>query len=131
MNKYNRRARPNLRHVVEFYTPSTAASASGELQTEYTRVYRGPFAMEKPMRPTEIVDAGRVQDQQVFLLIGQWCKPAMLVTEGTVAFIPSTQKSYAVEGSATDPWGDKRKVHIRIVDNVSSEVEADIVSKVV
>ncbi len=83
------------------------------------------------MRPTEIVDAGRVQDQQVFLLIGQWCKTAMQVTEGTVAFIPSTQKSYAVEGSATDPWGDKRKVHIRIVDNISSEVEADMIGKVV
>lgn len=130
MNKYNRRSRPNLRHVVEFYVPSTTASSSGELETAFTRIYRGPFSMEKPMRPTEIADAGRIQDQQVFLLIGQWCKPAMDVTEGALAFIPSTQKAYAVDGSATDPWGDKRKVHIRIVDNVSSEVTAAMVSEV-
>lgn len=82
------------------------------------------------MRPTEIVDAGRVQDQQVFLLIGQWCKTASQISEGMVAFIPSTQKMYAVEGGATDPWGDRRKIHIRIVDNVSSEVVSDMISKV-
>lgn len=82
------------------------------------------------MRPTEIADAGKVQDQQKYLLIGQWCKPAMNVTEGALAFTPSTQKAYAVNGSATDPWGDKRKVHIRIVDNVSSEVTAAMVSEV-
>ena len=130
MNNYNRRSRPNLRHTIEFYSPSTVASASGELEQEYTRIYRGPFAMEKPMRPNEIVDAGRVQDQQIFLLIGQWCKTASQISEGMVAFIPSTQKMYAVEGGATDPWGDRRKIHIRIVDNVSSEVVSDMISKV-
>lgn len=126
MNKYNRRSRPNLRHTCEFWVPSTEPDAAGELQQSYILHYKGPFSMELPMRPMEIADSGRVNPEQVFLLIGQWCKPASEITLGMYCVIPSLQKVYAVQGTATDPWGDRRKVHIRIVDNVAQPLTIEM-----
>lgn len=127
MNKYNRRSRPNLRHSCEFYIPSTDVDASGELQRGFTLHYRGPFAMEIPRNPLEVVDAGRVQQEQNFLLIGQWCRPASLITAGMFCVIPSLRKVYAVQSTATDPWGDRKKIHIRIIDNVTQAVTVELI----
>jgi hypothetical protein len=128
MNKYNRRSRPNLRHTVEFWIPSTEPGPSGELKQEYITHYRGPFSMETPKTPVELGDSGRIQNEQSFTLIGQWSKTAMSVTAGMFAVIPSLQKVYAVHGNATDPWGDRRKVHIRIVDNVTQPTTIQILN---
>lgn len=121
-NKYNRRARPNLRTLCEFWVPSSEATATGELKQEFLLHYKGAFSMEHPLRPTEVGDAGRIQSEQIFILIGQYCRPAAAVTAGMFCVIPSLQKVYGVQGPATDPFGDRRKVHIRIVDNVTQPV---------
>lgn len=122
MNKYNRRARPNLRNLCEFWVPSSEATSAGELKQEFTLHYKAGFSMELPLRPTEISDAGRVTTEQIFVLIGQWCLPAMQISTSMFCVIPSLQKVYAVQGQATDPFGDRRKVHIRVIDNVSRPV---------
>lgn len=126
MNKYNRRARPNLRHVCEFWIPSTEPDAAGEMQQKFDLHYKAAFSMEVPVKPVEITDAGRIQSEQTFILIGQWCKPSASVTAGMFCVVPSMQKVYAVLGPATDPWGDRRKVHIRIVDNVSQHLTVEL-----
>jgi hypothetical protein len=118
MNKYNRRSRPNLRHVCKFYSPSTVINDSGEVVDAYSLHYTGPFSMELPRSPIEIVEAGRVMSEQVFYLIGQWCSPASRITAGMLCVIPELAKVYAVSGPATDQWGDRRKVKINIVDNL-------------
>lgn len=127
MNKYNRRSRPNLRIVLEFWIPSTVANASGELVQEFVQHYRGPFALEVPQKPTEIVAQGLVQNEQQFIAIGQWCKPAQSVTEGMYCVWPAGQKVYAVLGQATDPWGDRKKIHIRLVDNVAQPIAQKLI----
>lgn len=127
MNKYNRRSRPNLRYTCEFWTPSTTPNASGELTQEFTLHYKGPFSREVPRTPTEITDAGRITSEQVFLLIGQWCSLAESITAGMFCVIPQLQKVYAVQGPATDPWGDRKKVNIRIVDNVSQPITIQLI----
>lgn len=121
-NKYNRRQKPNLRHTCEFWIPSAEPNSSGELKQEFTLHYKAAFSLELPLRPTEINDAGRIQSEQIFLLIGQWCRPSAAITAGMFCVIPSLQKVYGVQGSATDPFGDRRKVHVRIVDNVAQPV---------
>jgi hypothetical protein len=117
MNKYRRRQRPNLRHTVEFWIPTSVPDASGELKQEFVMHYRGPFAMELPLAPT-------------FLLLGQWCKPASTVTAGMFAVIPSLQKVYAVQGNATDQWGSRQKIQIRIVDNVTQTITTQVLSTI-
>jgi hypothetical protein len=37
-------------------------------------------------------------------------------------FIPSLSKLYAVSGDATDPHGDRKTVHIYLVDNVTRDI---------
>ena len=127
MNKYNRRSRPNLRHICEFWVPSTVPTADGELKQEFTLHYRGPFAMEVPRNPTEINDAGRVQSEQIFYLIGQWCQPASTITAGMFCTIPSLQKVFAVNGPSTDKWGDRRKLWITVIDNVAQPVSLQLI----
>jgi len=127
MNKYNRRSRPNLRTICEFWTPSTVVNSAGELTQEFTLHYKGPFSLEVPRKPTEITDSGRVASEQSFLLIGQWCKPAEEITAGMFCVIPSRQKVFAVQGPATDPWGDRKKVNITIIDNVSQPITIQLI----
>ena len=119
MNKYNRRSRPNLRHTCEFWVPSEVADVSGELVQEFSLFYKGPFSMEVPLKPSEIAAEGRVQSEQQFILIGQWCKPSSQITAGMYCVIPGLQKVFAVRGPATDNWGDRKKVWIYIIENVS------------
>ena len=127
MTKYNRRSRPNLRTTCEFWLPSNVVNSSGELTQEFTLHYKGPFSLEVPRRPTEITDSGRIASEQSFMLIGQWCKPAEEITAGMFCVIPSRQKVFAVQGPATDPWGDRKKVNIVIIDNVSQPVTIQLI----
>lgn len=127
MNKYNRRSRPNLRFMLEFWTPSTKSNASGELEQGFEQHYRGPFALEVPQKPTEIVAQGLVQTEQQFIAVGQWCRPASAVTEGMYCVWVAGQKVYAVVGQATDPWGDRKKIHIRLVDNVAQPIAQKLI----
>lgn len=131
MNKYNRRSRPNLRHVCEFWIPSDVATSSGELTQEFTLHYKGPFAMEIPQKPIEIADAGRIQGEQRFILIGQWCKPASTITTGMYCVISSLQKVYAVLGNATDNWGDRKKLSITVVDNVAQPITLQLIPSLI
>lgn len=125
-NKYNRRSRPNLRNVCKFYSPSTTITSSGEVTDVFTLYYTGPFAMEQPRNPIEIIEAGRVMSEQVFFLIGQWCNLAAGVSAGMLCVIPSLSKVYSVIGPATDQWGDRRKVKIQIVDNMTPPYSTDL-----
>ena len=127
MNRYNRRSRPNLRTVCEFWLPSNVVSTSGELTQEFTLHYKGPFSLEVPRKPTEITDSGRITTEQVYHLIGQWCKPAEEITTSMFCVIPSRQKVYAVQGPSTDPWGDRKKVNITIIDNVSQPITVQLI----
>lgn len=122
MNKYNRRSRPNLRYSCEFYIPSTNADEYGELEQEFDLHYKGPFSLELPLNPIEVSDSGRIQAEQTFVLIGNWCRPAALITAGMFCVIPQLQKVFAVKGQATDQWGDRKKLKIHIIDNVSQPV---------
>ena len=127
MNRYNRRSRPNLRTVCEFWLPSNVVSTSGELTQEFTLHYKGPFSLEVPRKPSEITDSGRITTEQIFNLVGQWCKPAEEITTSMFCVIPSRQKVYAVQGPATDPWGDRKKVNITIIDNVSQPITIQLI----
>lgn len=80
--------------------------------------------MEKPLKPQEVSDGDRNINEQSFLLIGQWTKSLAAVTHGMLAYNPTTDTVYAVNGNATDPWGDRKKIHIYVVDNLSREVVA-------
>lgn len=79
--------------------------------------------MEKPMRPAEATEGARVFPEQTFLLIGQWTKSLSNVTAGYIAWNPANNKAYAVDGNAFDPWGDRKKIHIYLVDNVTSDID--------
>ena len=111
-NKYNRRSRPNFRHRVEFWKPSTVADSAGELKSEYVLVYAATFAMELPKTPTEVSDLGRVQPQQEFILLGQYSPKIKELTAGLYAVVKDLQKVVVLSGNATDPWGDRRKMQI-------------------
>jgi head-tail adaptor len=122
-NTHNRRTRPNNRHRIRFYTPSEDTVSSGELTKQFTLVTSGYFAKEKPLRPREVIEGARNVPEQDFLLIGQWTKSLSEVTAGYIAWDPTENKAYAVNGNAFDPWGDKKKIHIYITDNVTQELE--------
>jgi hypothetical protein len=122
MNKYNRRSRPNLRTVLEFWVPGTEPNEAGELIQVFTQKYRGPFALEVPQKPIEVSAQGLVQTEQQFTAVGQWCRLASTISEGMFCVCVAKQKVYAVVGQATDPWGDSKKIHIRLVDNVAQPI---------
>jgi len=127
MNKYNRRSRPNLRHNLEFWIPGTKTNEAGELEQTFIQHYRGPFSLEVPRSPIEIAAQGIVQTQQQFTAIGQWCSLASKITEGMYCVWIAGQKVYAVHGQATDPFGDRKKIHIRLVDNVAQPIAQKLI----
>ena len=129
-NKYNRRSRPNFRHRVEFWKPSAVADSAGELKSEYVLVYAATFAMELPKTPTEVSDLGRVQPQQEFILLGQYSPKIKELTAGLYAVVKDLQKVVVLSGNATDPWGDRRKMHIRVNDNLAQEITTKIMSTI-
>lgn len=131
MNKYNRKSRPNLRYVCEFWVPSTVATSSGELEQEFDLVYRGPFSLERPRTPIEIQSENRVQSEQRFQLVGQWCSLAATVTGGMFCVVPSLQKVFAVIGPATDPWGDRKKLEIMVIDNVAQPITIQLIPSLI
>ncbi len=131
MNKYNRRSRPNLRHVCEFWVPSDTATESGELVQDFTLYYKGPFSMETPLKPSEIAAEGRIQSEQQFVLIGQWCAPASKITAGMFCAIPSLQKVMSVKGPATDNWGDRKKLWVFVMDNVSQPITLQLMPSLI
>jgi len=73
------------------------------------------------MKPREVIEGGRNVNEQEFLLIGQWTRLLADVTHGMICLIPAKQLVCAVNGHATDPWGDRKKIHIYVVDNVTKE----------
>ena len=127
MPRQTRRARPNARHRVKFYNKSTTTTPDGELQDVFSFHCSGYFAIEKPMRPREVVDGGRDTNEQDMLLIGQWTALCASVTFGMFAYIPSRKKLVAVNGDATDPWGDRKKIHIYIIDNLTKLYDPDTI----
>ena len=128
----NRRNRPNTRYYCKFYTYSkTSLSAPvindyGEQTQEFSLFSKGLFALEKPMKPKEIVDGDRSLNEQTFILVGNWTQDLANVTHGMYCFIPFYKKLYVVNGNATDPWGDRKKLHIYVVDNVAQDVRQKI-----
>jgi hypothetical protein len=129
-NKYNRRSRPNFRHRVEFWKPTSVTDSAGELKSEYVLVYAGTFAMELPKTPTEVSDLGRVQPQQEFMLLGQYTPKIKELTAGLFAVVKDLQKVVVLAGNATDPWGDRRKMHVRVTDNLAQEITTKIMSTI-
>jgi len=127
MAKQTRRAKPNARDRVKFYKPSITTDVSGELKNEYVFHSAGYFALEKPLKPREVLEGARNINEQTFILIGQWTRLVSEVTHGMIAFIVDKQKLFAVDGNATDPWGDRSKCHVYVVDNVLKDVAAGII----
>jgi hypothetical protein len=122
------RQRPNKRFTCKFYTlgptsitPQTV-DALGQLDREFSLHCRGIFAKEKPRKPIEIREGDRSVNQQESILIGTWTKTLATVTHGMYCFIPSLRKLYAVNGDATDPFGDRMTVHIYVIDNVTMDI---------
>jgi hypothetical protein len=89
--------------------------------------YSGYFSMENPMKQNEITEAARVLGEQVSLLIGNWSRLSETVNAGMYAFIPDKNRVYAVNGNASDPWGDRKKIHIYVVDNVTETMANNII----
>jgi len=121
MPRQTRRARPNIRARVKFYIKdfSPAAGSDGEFPERFTFFCSGYFAIEKPMKPREVEDGASDVSQQELMLLGQWTSLCASVTHGMFAYIPSRKKLYAVNGNATDPWGDRKKIHIYVIDNLT------------
>jgi hypothetical protein len=126
--KYGIRERPNIRFTCKFYTlgPTSITpqetDALGQLDREFSLHCRGLFAKEKPRIPREIREGDRTVNEQESILVGSWTKTLANVTHGMYCFIPTLRKLYAVNGDATDPSGDRRKIHIYIIDNVTFDV---------
>ncbi len=124
----NVRERPNKRFSVRFYVfgPSAVSEptvdAMGQLESELSQYCKGIFAKEKPRSPREIREGDRVVNEQESILIGTWTKTISLVSHGMFCFIPTLRKVYAVNGNATDPHGDRKTIHISIVDNVTQDI---------
>ena len=119
-----------FRSRVEFWKPSTVADSAGELKSEYVLVYAATFAMELPKTPTEVSDLGRVQPQQEFILLGQYSPKIKELTAGLYAVVKDLQKVVVLSGNATDPWGDRRKMHVRVNDNLAQEITTKIMSTI-
>lgn len=119
---------PNRRWMCKFYVlgPTTKTDPTtdslGQLTQEFSLFCRGIFAKEKPSKPREIKEGDRVIAEKEDILIGTWTKTLGNVTHGMYCFIPTLSKLYAVNGDATDPKGDRQKVHIYIVDNVTLDI---------
>ena len=44
--------------------------------------------------------------------------------------MPDLQKVVVLSGNATDPWGDRRKMHVRVNDNLAQEITTKIMSTI-
>jgi len=125
---HNVRDRPNKRFTCKFYTLGPTAisppvtDALGQIEQEFSLHCRGIFAKEKPRRPIEIREGDRAVNEQESILVGTWTKTLGSVTHGMYCFIPSIRKLYAVNGNATDPYGDRKVIHIYVVDNVTLDI---------
>jgi hypothetical protein len=93
----------------------------GQITQQFSLHSVGIFAKEKPRSPREVKEGDRSINEQESLLIGTWTKTLSNVTHGMYCFIPSLSKIYAVQGDATDPMGDRKTIHISIVDNVTTD----------
>lgn len=119
---------PNRRWVCKFYTlgPTTktvpTTDSLGQLTQEFSLYCRGIFAKEKPSKPREIKEGERSVAEKEDILIGTWTKTLASVTHSMYCFIPQLSKLYVVNGDATDPKGDRQKIHIYIVDNVTIDI---------
>jgi hypothetical protein len=126
--KTNVRDQPNKRFTCKFYTlgPTSISEpttdALGQLSQEFSLHCRGIFAKEKPRIPREVKEGDRSINEQESILVGTWTRTLSRVTHGMYCFIPSLSKLYAVSGDATDPHGDRKTVHIYLVDNVTRDI---------
>lgn len=128
----NRRERPNLRYTCKFYSYSATANAEptvndyGELEQEFSLVAEGYFAKEKPIKPREIREGDRGVNQQEDILIGAFSHNLLNIKQDMFCYIPQLNKVYAVNGNAFDPYGDMKRIHIYVVDNVTQDVRQKI-----
>ena len=122
------RQRPNKRFVCKFYVlgPTSVSEPEtdelGQLVQGFSLHSRGIFSKEKPRIPREIREGDRVVNEQESVLISTWTKSLSKVTHGMYCFIPTLSRLYAVNGNATDPMGDRKSIHIYIIDNVTQDV---------
>lgn len=124
----NVRERPNRRFTCKFYVlgPTSISEPTtdslGQLEQEFSLHCRGIFAKEKPRQPREVREGDRSVNEQESILIGTWTRTLSRVTHGMYCFIPSLSKLYVVSGDATDPYGDRKTIHIYLVDNVTRDI---------
>lgn len=122
----------NRRVVCKFYTLSSTTlseptiDSMGQISQDFSLHSKGMFAKEKPRAPKEVKEGDRAINEQESVLFGTWTKTLANVTHGMYCFIPSLSKVYAVQGSATDPMGDRKTIMITIVDNVTSDVSQEL-----
>jgi len=124
--------RYNRRLTCKFYTLSGTVlteptiDSMGQMTQQFSLHSKGVFSKEKPKTPREVKEGDRSINEQESLLIGTWTKTLANVTHGMYCFIPSLSKVYVVNGDATDPMGDRKTIHILIVDNVTTNVSNEL-----
>jgi len=122
------RQRPNRRFSCKFYTLGPTSESEpetdnqGQLVQAFSLVCRGLCALEKPRQPREIREGDRAVGEQEQILIASWTKTLASVSFGMYCFIPSLSKLYVVNGNATDPYGDRRYIHVYVADNVTADI---------
>lgn len=124
----NVRKAPNKRFKCKFYVLAATSISEpttdvlGQLEQQFSLHCSGYFAKEKPRQPREVKEGDRSVNEQESILIGTWTRTLSNVSHGMYCFIPSLSKLYAVSGDATDPHGDRKTIHIYIVDNVTRNI---------
>ena len=125
----NVRQKPNKRFKCKFYVLGSnvvdqpATDALGQLEQDFSLLCTGLFAKEKPRQPREVKEGDRTVNEQESILVGTWTRTLSRVTHGMYCFIPTLSKLYAVSGDATDPYGDRKVIHMYIVDNVTRSIK--------
>lgn len=126
-----RRIKPNIRQRCRFYRygrdlkdEDIVLSDYGEIKLKFSLFAIGLFAKEFPTKPIEIEEGNRTVAEEQFMLIGRWTKSLSQITHGMFCYILNEKKLFAVQGNATDKWGDKQNIYITIIDNVTKDITA-------
>jgi hypothetical protein len=121
--------KPNISCRCRFYKYGVVVKDSepvtndyGELKQEFSLVALGLFAKERLSRASEAEEGDRTIGEQKYTLTGRYTSSLSKVSTGLYCYILSERKLYAVNGNATDPYGDKQWIWIDIVDNVTQDI---------
>jgi len=128
----NRREKPNIRFTAKFYTYAATNNAeptvltTGELEQVFSLHAIGYGSLEKPLKPQESQEGDRTISEQSQLFICFYTRTLEKVTHGMYCYVSQLSKLFQVNGDALDPMGDKKKLHIHLVGNVTQDIRQKI-----